>query len=495
MTGAPEPTAHRLGPLAGLRGGIAATLDTWFGVDTRSLAATRIATALVALADLASRGVDAAAHYSDAGVLPRAELGRTFGSLAGGNLRFSLLLLDGSAEVAHAVIGLGLFGAALLLVGWWTRAATFATWLAIVSLQHRNPYLLDGGDRILVQLLFFGLFLPWGARWSLDAATRAVAPPSRALGPATALAVLLMPIVYFVTGYLKDGTEWRVDLTAVHHALGSFIHSDAPGRWLVQLPLPLLKAVTVFVLVLELLGPVLLFWPRPTPRLRAAIVLLFAALQAGIFFGLYRSIFAPVSVAASLVLLPAEVWGWLGRRVPWARASAGGEWREPRWLTPLTTSVLVWVLASAYEAAGRTTLMTAEVAGLGAPLRLEQAWQMFAPNPPKGSEWLVVPARLSNGTELDLVGPPGPVDYEIDPLGSSPFHAIRWRNHFRMVCGRKNLARRYAEWACRSWNAEHPPAEALRSLRVTCVFRVTRPDGREQGRRRVVHEEQCATGG
>jgi hypothetical protein len=45
-----------------------------FAADLRSLAAFRVALALVVLLDLASRASDLSAHYTDTGVLPRAVL-------------------------------------------------------------------------------------------------------------------------------------------------------------------------------------------------------------------------------------------------------------------------------------------------------------------------------------------------------------------------------------------------------------------------------------
>ena len=45
-----------------------------FGADLRSLAAFRIAIALLVLADLTTRSCDLRAHYADDGVLPRSVL-------------------------------------------------------------------------------------------------------------------------------------------------------------------------------------------------------------------------------------------------------------------------------------------------------------------------------------------------------------------------------------------------------------------------------------
>jgi hypothetical protein len=56
-----------------------------------------------------------------------------------------------------------------LLVGYRTRLATVLLAL-LASLQARNPTLIQGGDNLLLLLLFWGMFLPLGARFAIDAA-------------------------------------------------------------------------------------------------------------------------------------------------------------------------------------------------------------------------------------------------------------------------------------------------------------------------------------
>ena len=53
---------------------VADWLSDVFGIDTRSLAVFRIGLALTILLDLVLRAQDLGAHYTDAGVLPRALL-------------------------------------------------------------------------------------------------------------------------------------------------------------------------------------------------------------------------------------------------------------------------------------------------------------------------------------------------------------------------------------------------------------------------------------
>src|SRR3712207_3360366 len=141
-----------------------------FGADLRSLAVFRIVLALLVLADLANRATDLRQHYTDAGVLPRTALvqeGLTpwaFSlNLMNGRLFFQVLLL-----VAAALAALG------LLIGYRTRLCTIVLWVLLLSIQWRNP-LVGGSDGPLLRLLlFWGMFLPLGAYWSVDRTKDAV---------------------------------------------------------------------------------------------------------------------------------------------------------------------------------------------------------------------------------------------------------------------------------------------------------------------------------
>src|SRR5262249_40604753 len=136
------------------------------GIDLRALAVLRIGLGLAVLADLAVRASDLRAFYTDAGILSRSDALSLFAWLhawplcvhmAGGSLWSQVLFFVLAATTAGA-----------LVAGWRTRLATVVAWLLTVSVQLRNPFVGAGYDQLLRMLLFWGCFLPLGARMSVD---------------------------------------------------------------------------------------------------------------------------------------------------------------------------------------------------------------------------------------------------------------------------------------------------------------------------------------
>ncbi|SEC81624.1 HTTM domain-containing protein [Streptomyces melanosporofaciens] len=59
--------------------------------------------------------------------------------------------------------------AALLMLGWRTRATSVLFLIAVLSLQNRNPLIGDGGDNVIGVMAIYLAFTRCGAVWSLDA--------------------------------------------------------------------------------------------------------------------------------------------------------------------------------------------------------------------------------------------------------------------------------------------------------------------------------------
>src|SRR5262245_61945085 len=138
-----------------------------FAVDLRSLALFRVGLAVAILWDLALRSLDLTALYTDRGVLPREALTALFSANNYASIHFYAGVhpaLTAALFVLHAAAALA------LLVGYRTRILTALCWYLALSLNIRNqPAASMAGDHILSLCLFWGMFLPLGARFSLDA--------------------------------------------------------------------------------------------------------------------------------------------------------------------------------------------------------------------------------------------------------------------------------------------------------------------------------------
>jgi len=288
-----------------------ARLQEVFGADLRWLAVFRIGLGVTILGDLVQRLTDLTAHYTDFGVLPRADLLQ----LSPSRWLISLHLISGVWQVQALLFGAAAVCAIALLVGYRTRLATFASWLLFCSLNTRNPMVVLGADVLLRVVLFWSLFLPLGARYSVDRAWRGT-PASegpRLVSAGTVAYLLQIALMYWITALRKSDPEWRSAGTALYYAL-SLDHLTTPlGHALLQFP-GLLTGLTHGVFWLEVLGPLLLFCPVRTATIRTAVVLAFVALHAGIGATLRVGYFPWISALAMVVFLPSSFWDrWSAR--------------------------------------------------------------------------------------------------------------------------------------------------------------------------------------
>src|SRR5437588_6400315 len=254
-------------------------LQAAYALDLRSLALFRIALGAVLLGDLIWRAVDLTAFYTDFGVLPRAALLEKFSPAQ----RFSLHLMSGEFVFQALLFLLAAGLAIMLMAGIRTRFAALASWFMVVSIQSRNPIILQGGDVYLRMLTFIAIFLPMGALYSVDAALREE-PQNQDRKrfvhfstPGLAL-IAQVAIVYAFAVLLKTAPEWRTDFSAVYYALNIQQMSTPLGRFLLHFP-KLLPWLTRGTLVHESSIAILLLTPFLAGPARLLAVVFIMALH------------------------------------------------------------------------------------------------------------------------------------------------------------------------------------------------------------------------
>ena len=432
------------------------------GVDRRALAAFRIALGLALLVDLGLRARNLTAFYTDAGALPRSALAEAYPLAA----RLSLHALSGAAWAVALLFLVAAVAAVALAAGHRTRVATAVSLVLLASLQARNPFVLNAGDKLLVHLLAAGLFCPLGARWSVDAArggaslgdTVRAAREDRFAGPASALLLAVVVVVYAANAVEKlRGTAWTggeavgqvFRLTYLHGPLGGLLPEAAP----------LLAAATYGWLALLVASPLLV---ASAGRLRAALAGSLFAAHLSMAFTLQLGVFPLVSAAALLPFFPPFVWdrveeavGPTGARLRGTAESAlvgdprsGGPGNRAARVLPgravrgrvaaavaavLLVSLLAWNgMAAGLVDAPEPVAATADPA--------EYGWDMFAPNPSSIDARFLATATTADGDRIDaLYGDPVAVDRP--PSDARAYPTARWRKYLTLLADDEAPAR------------------------------------------------------
>jgi len=455
------------------------------GMDLRSLAAFRIGLGCVVLVDLAfNRFPDTWWFYSDLGALPRSAILEH----ASRAPYVSLHMASGSAAFAACLFAIAAGFALMLAAGYRTRLATIASWILMVSLHNRAPLVLQGGDVVLRMLLFWAMFLPLGARWSLDALRDSTSPrrPRTHLSAGTIALLVQMASIYVFTAWLKTGDAWERG-SAVYYALSIDSFAREPFASFLLGHGQLLYWLTKGVVVWEAAAPFLLLVPICFGPFRSLVVLGFIALHVGFSLGLKIGLFSPICIVGWLAFLP----GWF-----WERR--GGT--EPKWTVeaPPRPNPFAEAAALAFLCLGLSwNLSTVDdleielpstLKQVGRLIRIDQKWSMFAPQPMTDDGWYVIPGKTVGGRDVELwrtgtdtaIAPARPtLAVEKPACVSCGFPNQRWRKYMRNLWLKENAQMRlyYGRALCRDYNERRAMLDALATFRIVYMREITPPPG------------------
>ena len=485
-------------------------LQSVFGLDPRSLALFRIGLGLVLLVDLAIRLTDLEAHYTDAGAVPRSVV-REYGADA---WHWSPHLLGGSAWYQATLFTVAAAMAVCLAIGYRTRLATVLSWILLVSLQTRNPLVLNGGDVLLRMLLFWSMFLPLGCIWSVDqrrgekrGQVQFAGTDRRMLrtnwtcplfSPATVCLLLQICLVYWMSGFWKLQGGWR-EPDMLLRILQFDNYARAPAYALQMFP-SLLTFMGQGILWTELVGPCLLFCPWWTKPIRCLVIVSFFLLHLGIELTLTVGLFSYVCWLAWIPLLPDTFWnafaGLTRRPMPQPQPASLCTVRDgpsaPRTLAFLPVFCMIFIIVwNASRATGSDTLPN-WARSLGRKLLIAQKWDLFS-QPPRRDGWHVIVAHLGNGQAVDLLRDGADAEgasYQKPPFIYLRYQNHRWRKYYRRLVNKSRDCFRepLCQYLARKWNDSH--AESEQAVRIVMQYMEERSGigQRDTYRRRHLHE-------
>lgn len=483
-----------------------------FAIDLRSLAALRIALGLILLIDLTARATNLSAHYTDAGVFPRSariELDAAEAA-AGRGYHWSLHMLSGDRWAQAALFAAAGWFALLLVIGYRTRLATVASFVLAVSLQSRNPLVIDAGDLILKCLLFWSMFLPLGARASLDRLLSSDEQQPDAISSIASAALLLQVcMIYWSTAAEKHDAIWARDYTALYYMFSIDTFARPLAHWLLRFP-RLLTGLTALAYWTEWLGPFFALSPLGKGRLRVCAVLLFWGLHFGTAITMELGLLPWIAMAAWLPFLPGVVWerprAMVGRRSARWRALAESRasvahglrrWLDrpekpyaaPRRLTwwlvgLLLTYTAVWNLNQVTGLLDTIPSVPRQWKIAGWAIGIDQSWTMFAPFPMTTDGWYVMKGVLADGTVVNLWRPGEPLPLRKPTAIRALAGGRRWAKYLHNMLTHEGgvYAHRLADWLRRRWDrdfAGDSPQRRVRSVELVYQIEETLGPGRK----------------
>jgi hypothetical protein len=458
-----------------------------FGIDVRTLAVTRIALATVLLYDLAMRFRDYAVMYADDGLFPISDVMTFYGE---SSWRWSFHFWSDSYAYQMSLFALAALFGVMLWLGLLTRLATIASWLFLVSIHTRAPVLVTGGDVLLSMMLFWGIFLPLGARASVDAVFR-----SRTIGDgpyvsvASAAMMLQVAFMYFFTGCSKCNDLWFSG-QALQSVFANEMFVRPLGVWMSQFAW-LLTLLTYGTLILELAGPWLLFCPWKTRLVRPLVLLCFVGLHIGIEATMTVVIFSFASLAALTCFIP----GWIFDRLGWGGQpiqatdkpqQAAGPWRRRGTLainaTVLVLLVTVIVVNSLVYRFGpsMSNRLPAVISALFDVGSFAQRWDMFSRPLIPDSRHVAI-ANLRDGTQVDLLrgipwsGEETPAELDARQPSQRWVQVMIDIRRYYSSFFRKSLL----VYLAKQWNKDHPEDQAVDYVQLATI-QTPRPAGPDE---------------
>ncbi len=202
----------------------------------------------------------------------------------------------------------------LFATGCFTRVAAPAAWLLHLMLKTTSASSAYGVSEFANMLLFYSIFMPVGARWSVDAlwGRRGAA---RTLGAALARRVLRwhLCIVYISSGIEKaQGEQWR-NGEAIWRAT---FRSENPFTMDFLAHVPWLAVAICWGTLFVEAGYILMFWRKARGWFLTSVVLMH--LSIGVCLGLW--VFAAVMIAFNLA-----AWAGIGAS-PWLPEAVLTRW-------------------------------------------------------------------------------------------------------------------------------------------------------------------------
>ena len=288
-----------------------------FSIDYRSLALFRFTLAGLSIYDLLIAWPFLRDFYSDWGILPRSAL---FSSSSWSYHYISIYNISGVPAVINILFIIHLIVSVMLLLGFRTRIATILTWFFVISLIARNPMVVTGGYVMFRLALFWAIFLPLGARWSVDSALNNVCDNPTKLTKKSILSVasfgliLQVLMTYVFAGFHKKGAEWSEEFTGIYYSLHIDQFATSFGKFLLNFP-TFLELNTAFIVYLQRYGVLLFLIPIKNNYFKVLGIVLFSFFHIGLNLAMNIGWFQIIAMILLTIFVPTELWDYITKKL------------------------------------------------------------------------------------------------------------------------------------------------------------------------------------
>jgi hypothetical protein len=467
----------------------------YLSFDIRALALMRICIATVILLDLSVRISDLEAFYSNTGVVPLPMLFEH-----GWNDYFlSIHTISGLWQVQFVLFMAAYFFAIMLFIGYRTRLFTCLSWFMLLSLHNRNSFILQGGDDLLRMVMFWCMFIPWGAKYSCDALLSETRFEHKTIFTVATVAYLLQLCYIYTGSALLKGPEWDTHYTAMYYVYGLEQIAYPFTKTLFYYP-ELLKKLTFIAYYFELLVPVLFFIPVKHQFFRFTGVLLIILFHGLNCLTLFIGMFPLIGMATSIGMLPTRTMDKFDRvtfrlkeRISESFSGVSHyvqyiiRWKKPVYefgpvLEKIKMAALIFLVVFVFDwnfsnLSFINSKLSDQLRVIGYSLRLDQNWGMFAPGVFKDDGWFVLRGTTERNENFNLLDPQAKLDFKKPASIVSIFKNDRWRKYTEnLIFTFHTFLRGYfCNYYKRIWNEDNV-SNKIRSLEIIYMSEFTLPD-------------------
>lgn len=205
-----------------------------------------------------------------------------------------------------------LIGAVLLFaLGYRPRPMAALSGLLLLSLDARDPLILNSGHQLMGAFLLLGSLLPLAGSWGFEAALDP-SPRESLRTPVAWVFLLLAFTAYYLNAAAKDSEEYFRQGSAVYQAMSTY--GTVLGGWAAEHFQPYLPWLSRYAWLVEAGAPLLLL--VPSWRVRLLGLSLLASLHLGFLLFLDIGNFPLVMLSFLALFLPAEFWRLFRRSRP-----------------------------------------------------------------------------------------------------------------------------------------------------------------------------------